>query len=107
LRHCASIVTIASTDSRTIEVQEFSTMSLTRLITWMSGVSAISIRALPPMERLRLANECRRLLMAAEPQAVAPRGTGDAEVERTVAAAREAAEPAGVLARLQNGERAH
>ena len=81
-------------------------MTITRLITWMSGVSEIAIRALPPVERLRLANECRRLLRAAEPQAMAPKGTGDAEIERTVAAAREAAEPAGVLARLGNGERA-
>jgi len=30
----------------------------------------------------------------------------DAEIERTVDAARETAEPAGVLARLKNGERA-
>jgi hypothetical protein len=30
-------------------------MTLSRLITWMAGVSAISIQALPPFERLRLA----------------------------------------------------
>jgi hypothetical protein len=81
-------------------------MSLTRLITWMSGVSEIAIRALPPVERLRLAHECRRLLVAAEPQPAAPKVIRDAEIERTVDAARETAEPAGVLARLKNGERA-
>jgi hypothetical protein len=87
-------------------VQEFPTMSLSRLITWMSGVSAIAIRALPPVEQLRLATECRRLLRAAEPQAAAPKATSDADIERAIDAAREAAEPAGVLARLRNGERA-
>ena len=56
-------------------------MSLTRLITWMSGVSEIAIRALPPVERLRLAHECRRLLVAAEPQPAAPKGL----VQRTQA----------------------
>jgi hypothetical protein len=55
-------------------------MSLTRLITWMSGVSEIAIRALPPVERLRLAHECRRLLVAAEPQPAAPKVIRDAEI---------------------------
>jgi hypothetical protein len=91
-------------------------MTLYRLITWMSGIPECAVRGLAPVERLRLAHECRRLLRAAEPpaepQAALPttpafRATsGAAEISRTIAAARETAEPPGILARLRNGERA-
>jgi hypothetical protein len=72
-------------------------MTITRLITWMAGISEIAIRALPPFERLRLANECRRLLRAADPPALPPRVPA-AAITREL--------PTGVLADLRNGERA-
>jgi hypothetical protein len=71
-------------------------MMLSRLITLMAGISEISIRALPPFERLRLANECRRLLRAADPPALPPRLTPDARPRRA---------RSGVLALLEDGER--
>jgi hypothetical protein len=37
-------------------------MTLSRLITWMTGISGVAIRALPPAERARLAEQCFRLL---------------------------------------------
>jgi hypothetical protein len=70
-------------------------MTLTRLITWMAGISEIAIRALPPVERLRLASECRRLLRAADPPALPPRAQTDGDVPRV-----------GVLSDLNRGERA-
>lgn len=72
-------------------------MTLSRLITWLSGVSAISIRALPPVERLRLANECRRILLAADPPVMPPRVPSTAIPRRP---------RSGVLADLADGERA-
>jgi hypothetical protein len=69
-------------------------MTLSRLITWMAGVSAISIQALPPFERLRLAHECRRLLRAADPPVLPPRAPMDATPRRP---------RSGVLADLLDG----
>jgi hypothetical protein len=71
-------------------------MTITRLITWMAGVSEIAIRALPPFERLRLANECRRLLRAADPPVLPPRVAPRSDAPRVV----------GVLSALNNGDRA-
>jgi hypothetical protein len=50
-------------------------MTLSRLISWMSGVSEVSIRALPAFERLRLATECRRILLALEPPVLPSRAS--------------------------------
>jgi hypothetical protein len=41
-------------------------MTLSRLITWMCGVSPRAVEALPPFEKAQLAAQCRRLLSAAE-----------------------------------------
>jgi hypothetical protein len=41
-------------------------MTLSRLITLLSGIGAPAVRALPPVERLRLAHECLRLLQACD-----------------------------------------
>jgi hypothetical protein len=71
-------------------------MTLSRLITLMSGIGEIAIRALPPFERLRLANECRRLLRAADPPVLPPRAATDTMTRRP---------RSGVLARLEDGER--
>ena len=72
-------------------------MMLSRLITLMTGVSEISIRALPPFERARLANECRRLLRAADPPVRPPRVPTNAVLRRD--------HRSGVLALLEDGER--
>jgi hypothetical protein len=72
-------------------------MTLSRLITWLSGVSEISVRALPPFERLRLANECRRLIRAADPPVRPPRAPLAASARRP---------SCGVLADLADGNRA-
>jgi hypothetical protein len=74
-------------------------MTLSRLITWMAGISEIAIRALPPFERLRLAHECRRLLRAADPPVLPPRAP---PVDATPRRPR-----SGVLADLADGNRAH
>ncbi|HEY1246207.1 MAG TPA: hypothetical protein VGF29_15380 [Hyphomicrobiaceae bacterium] len=59
-------------------------MSLTsRIITMMAGLTPFQVRALPPVERLRLAHECLRLLQACEVAPPAPK--------------------TGVLADLENG----
>ena len=71
-------------------------MMLSRLITLLTGVSEISIRALPPFERARLANECRRLLRAADPPLIPPRVRPAAMLRRP---------RSGVLALLEDGER--
>jgi hypothetical protein len=68
---------------------------LTRLITIMAGVPEIAIRALPPFERMRLANECRRLLRAADPPVLPPRVPTEATRRPR----------SGVLALLADGER--
>jgi hypothetical protein len=70
-------------------------VTITRLITLMSGIGEIAVRALPPFERLRLANECRRLLRAADPPVLPPRVPSDAPRRPR----------SGVLALLENGER--
>ena len=70
-------------------------MTLSRLITWMAGVSEIAVRALPPFERMRLANECRRLLRAADPPVRPPR----------VAPVLPQQPSSGVLAELRDGSR--
>jgi hypothetical protein len=72
-------------------------MTLSRLISWMSGVSEVSIRALPAFERLRLANECRRILLAADPPVLPPRAPTSAASMRP---------KSGVLGALADGERA-
>jgi hypothetical protein len=73
-------------------------MTITRLITWMAGVSAIAVQALPPFERMRLANECKRLLRAAEPPVPPPRAPTDTVPKRP--------RSVGILADLAAGERA-
>jgi hypothetical protein len=42
-------------------------MTLSRLITWMTGIQERAVEALPPIERAQLAAQCRHLLAAAEP----------------------------------------
>ena len=69
---------------------------LSRLITIMMGVSLQSVRALPPFERLRLAHECRRLLLAADPT-VLPQRVRRSPMRRP---------RSGVLAALGDGDRA-
>jgi hypothetical protein len=72
-------------------------MSLaSRIVTLMSSLTSFQVRGMPPLERLRLAHECRRLLLAAEP-VLPPRAPGDATPKRT---------RSGVLADLADGERA-
>jgi hypothetical protein len=69
-------------------------VTISRLITWMAGVSEIAIRALPAFERLRLAHECRRLLRAADPPVLPRRVTSDRRLR------------SGVLTALDEEERA-
>jgi hypothetical protein len=67
-----------------------------RIVTLMTGLSSFQVRGMPPLERLRLAHECRRLLLAAEPPVVPPRVPSEARPRRA---------RSGVLAALQDGER--
>jgi hypothetical protein len=67
-----------------------------RIITLMSGLTSFQVRGMPPLERLRLAQECRRLLLAAEPPVLPPRVLSEARPKRV---------RSGVLAALQDGER--
>jgi len=67
------------------------------------------LASLPPAQLRRLRDHAYVLMKVAEhilAQRVGrPEPKGDDAIERTVAAARETAEPAGVLARLKKGER--
>jgi hypothetical protein len=67
-----------------------------RIITMMTGLTDYQVRGLPPFERARLANECRRLLRAADPPVLPPRVPTDATPRRP---------RSGVLALLEDGER--
>jgi hypothetical protein len=73
-------------------------MMLTRLITILMGVSPHAVRALPPLERMRLAHECRRLLLAADPPVLPPRAPADAVPKQP--------RSVGILADLADGDRA-
>jgi hypothetical protein len=74
-------------------------MSLaSRIVTLMTGITVFQVRAMPPVERLRLAHECRRLLLIADPPVRAPRVATDATPRRP---------RSGVLADLADGERGH
>jgi hypothetical protein len=66
-----------------------------RVITLMSSITAFQVRALPPLERLHLAHECRRLQLAAEPPVLPPRVPLDLPRRPT----------SGVLAELHDGDR--
>jgi hypothetical protein len=70
---------------------------LTRLVTLLCGISAPALRALPPVDRLRLINECRRILLVLDPPVLPPRITSDVMPRRP---------RSGVLAALEDGERA-
>jgi len=50
----------------------------------------------PPFERMRLANECKRLLRAADPPVLPPRVPSDGTPRRP---------KSGVLAELRDGDR--
>jgi hypothetical protein len=74
-------------------------MSLaSRIVTLMTSITSFQVRAMPPVERLRLAHECRRLLLIADPPVLPPRVTPETTPRRP---------RSGVLACLADGERAH
>jgi hypothetical protein len=66
-----------------------------RIVTLMTSLTRFQVRGMPPLERIRLAHECRRLLLAAEPPVLPPRAPSDATLRRST----------GVLAELRDGER--
>jgi hypothetical protein len=70
-------------------------MSLaSRIVTLMSSITSFQVRALPPVERLRLVQECRRLLLLADPPPLPPRAPTDAVSRQP---------RSGVLAELTDG----
>jgi hypothetical protein len=75
-------------------------MSLaSRIVTLMSSMTSFQVRGMPPFERLRLAQECRRLLLICEPPIMPPRAP---PVDTTPRRPR-----SGILADLADGDRAH
>ena len=68
-----------------------------RIITLMSGLTSFQVRAMPPLERMRLAQECRRLLLAADPLLVPPRTPTEVAPKQPCS---------GILADLRDGDRA-
>jgi hypothetical protein len=63
----------------------------------MMSLTSFQVRGMLPLERMRLAHECRRLLLAAEPPVLPPpRVPSDGKSRRPTS---------GVLAELRNGER--
>jgi hypothetical protein len=74
-------------------------MSLaSRIVTLMSSITSFQVRALPPVERLRLAHECRRLMLIVDPPLPQPRVATEPAPRRP---------RSGVLADLADGERAY
>jgi hypothetical protein len=67
-----------------------------RIVTLMTSLTSFQVRGMPPLERMRLAHECRRLLLAAEPPVVPPRVPSEARPGRA---------RSGVLSALHDGER--
>jgi hypothetical protein len=81
-------------------------MSLAEKITaLLEGFSRYQIEGLRPIARRQLANACQRVLQDCNRVDGPPKPTSD-RTQRTIDAARETAEPAGILARLESGERA-
>jgi hypothetical protein len=68
-----------------------------RIVTLMSSLTSFQVRALPPLERMRLAHECRRLLLVSDPPVLPPPAQSDAIPRRP---------RSGVLGALAEGERA-
>jgi hypothetical protein len=58
--------------------------------------SSMARAMVPPFERMRLANECKRLLRAADPPVLPPRVPSDGTPRRP---------KSGVLAELRDGDR--
>lgn len=71
----------------------------------LNALDGSELDKMRPADRRRFAALCHHWWQLTEMRD-RRKATRDAETERTVAAARETAEPAGVLARLKSGERA-
>jgi hypothetical protein len=86
-----------------ISVEEIALMSLAEKITaLLEGFTRYQIEGLRPIARRQLANACQRVLQDCNRVDAQPKPD---RIQRTIDGAREAAEPAGVLARLASGER--
>jgi hypothetical protein len=84
--------------------RNITTMMIDRIAAMLNELDGSELDKMRPADRRRFAALCHHWAQLAEIRDRKP--TSDAEVQRTVDAAREAAEPAGVLARLRSGERA-
>jgi hypothetical protein len=78
-------------------------MMIDKIAAMLNALDGSELDRMRPADRRRFAALCHHWWQLAEMRD--RKAVSAAEIDRTVAAAREAAEPAGILARLQRGER--